>query len=442
MTDPEEHHFRHGRRILDAIANRHRCFADGTMRIRMHERSVVVERNGGQAFLTMVEERAWQRGEQDQCQEQAGCGSGPGPQHRPEGTGFPDPPGPGSGRTDPKAKTATFGAMDTHAPNRSNVKHLGLLTSGGDAPGMNAAIRAVVRTAHYHGLRVSGILEGFKGLVDDDVRPLGPRDVSNIIQRGGTILRSARCEAFRSSAGREQAQRTMREHGMDALVVIGGDGTFRGAQVFMDEHGIPVVGITGTIDNDMAGTDSTIGFDTATNTALDLVDRIRDTASSHDRLFFVEVMGRSSGAIALHCGVAAGAEFVMIPEMKQGIEELISVLERTEKTKSSVIVIVAEGDEEGGAYAVARKVKERYAHYDTRVSILGHVQRGGSPSVADRLLASRSGVAAVEALLDAASGVMVGQVAGRMVLTPFSEALARSDRADPELLRILSILSV
>ncbi|MBP9159305.1 MAG: 6-phosphofructokinase [Flavobacteriales bacterium] len=323
-----------------------------------------------------------------------------------------------------------------------SIEHIGVFTSGGDAPGMNAAIRAVVRTAHYHGLQVSGIMEGYNGLVTDDVKALGTRDVSNIIQRGGTILRSARSKEFMTLEGRLAAKKTLDKHGIDALVAIGGDGTFRGAEVFIAEHGVPIVGITGTIDNDMGGTDTTIGFDTATNTAMELVDRIRDTASSHDRLFFVEVMGRSSGAIAMHCGIAAGAEFVMIPERKQGIVELIAVLERAEKSKSSVIVIVAEGDEEGGAYEVARKVKERYAHYETRVSVLGHVQRGGNPTVADRILASRSGVTAVEALIAGHAGEMVGVVNGEMVLTSFSMAVAAGKVTDnKDLDRILTILS-
>lgn len=324
----------------------------------------------------------------------------------------------------------------------SKVKHVGVLTSGGDAPGMNAAIRAVVRTAHFHQVAISGIFEGYNGLVSGLVKPLGVRDVSNIIQRGGTILRSARSQAFHTPEGRQAARETMALHGMDALVVIGGDGTFKGAAQFASEHGIPIIGITGTIDNDLAGTDATVGFDTATNTAMQLVDRIRDTASSHDRLFFVEVMGRTTGAIALHCGIAAGAEFVMVPEHRQEIAELINVLECAAKSKSSVIVIVAEGDEEGGAYDVARKVKERFAHYDTRVSVLGHVQRGGHPTVADRLLASRSGVAAVEALLQGQCGMMVGEVNHKIVLTPFSEVLGRKDPADTDLLRILRVLSI
>jgi 6-phosphofructokinase 1 len=316
------------------------------------------------------------------------------------------------------------------------------MTSGGDSPGMNAAIRAVVRTAHFHGLKVSGIYDGYEGLVHGDMQELGVRDVSNIIQRGGTILRSARSPAFRTPQGRATAKQALDVHGIDGLIVIGGDGTFTGASVFNKEHGVPVIGVTGTIDNDLAGTDSTIGFDTATNTAMEAVDRIRDTASSHHRLFFVEVMGRTSGAIALHCGIAAGAEFVMVPERKQGIDELIAALEQASTSKSSVIVIVAEGDEQGGAYAVARKVKERYDHYDTRVSVLGHVQRGGNPSVADRVLASRSGVAAVEALMSGRTNEMVGERDGRIAFIAFEEALSAPKQLDRELLRILGILSI
>lgn len=322
------------------------------------------------------------------------------------------------------------------------ASHIGVLTSGGDAPGMNAAIRAVVRAAHFHHLAISGIYGGYEGLVQDEVKPLDVRDVSNIIQRGGTILRSARSAAFRTIEGRAAAKQTMDRHGMDALVVIGGDGSFRGARQFAAEHGIRTMGIPGTIDNDMPGTDQTIGFDTATNTAMEAVDRIRDTASSHDRLFFVEVMGRTCGAIALHCGIAAGAEYIMVPEHPQGIEELIKALEHTEKSKSSVIVIVAEGDEEGGAYEVAKKVKARYDHYDTRVSVLGHVQRGGHPSAADRVLASRSGVAAVERLLAGGSDEMVGQVKGELAFIPLNEIHEQQRLLDTELLRILGILSI
>lgn len=323
-----------------------------------------------------------------------------------------------------------------------SVSHIGVFTSGGDAPGMNAAIRAVVRTAHFHGLAVSGIYGGYDGLIKDEVRKMEVRDVSNIIQRGGTILRSARSVAFRTVEGRSLAKATLDRHGIDGLVAIGGDGTFRGAALFSQEHGVPAVGITGTIDNDLAGTDTTIGFDTATNTAMEAVDRIRDTASSHDRMFFVEVMGRTCGAIALQCGIAAGAEYIMVPERKQGIDELIAALEHAETSKSSVIVIVAEGDEEGGAYEVARKVKERYNHYDTRVSVLGHVQRGGNPSVADRVLASRSGVAAVEALIAGSTSTMVGQRQGEIALIPFAEVMGKKKVLEEDLLRILHILSI
>lgn len=322
------------------------------------------------------------------------------------------------------------------------ISHIGAFTSGGDAPGMNAAIRAVVRAAHFHGVRVSGILGGYEGMIQGDIRPMAVRDVSNIVQRGGTILRSARSEAFRTPEGRARAHAMLVRHGIDGLVAIGGDGTFTGALQFFREHGVPTIGIPGTIDNDLAGTDVTLGFDTATNTAMEAVDRIRDTASAHDRLFFVEVMGRTSGAIALHCGIAAGAEFVMVPERPEGIDELVAALEQASTSKSSVIVIVAEGDEEGGAYAVARKVKERYGHYDTRVTVLGHVQRGGNPSVADRVLASRSGVAAVEALLAGRSDAMVGLVNGRVVLVPFAEAIGTRRALDPELLRVLGILAI
>ncbi len=329
---------------------------------------------------------------------------------------------------------------NTHAS--ACIGHVGVLTSGGDAPGMNAAVRAVVRASHYHGLQISGILEGFEGLVQDAIKPFGVRDVSNIIQRGGTILRTARSAAFHTPEGRARAKANLDRRGIDALVVIGGDGTFRGAAAFNREHALPVIGIPGTIDNDVAGTDASIGFDTATNTAMELIDRIRDTASAHDRLFFVEVMGRTSGAIATHCGVAAGAEYVLVPEQRQDIPQLIQVLERSAQSKSSVIVIVAEGDEEGGAYAVARKVKDRFAHYDTRVSVLGHVQRGGNPTVRDRILASRSGVAAVEGLLQGRTNEMVGVVNGRITYTEFTKAIQLERPEEEDLLRIQGILSI
>lgn len=323
------------------------------------------------------------------------------------------------------------------------ITHVGVLTSGGDSPGMNAAIRAVVRTASYHGIRATGILGGFDGLVHDRTRPLGPRDVSGIVQLGGTMLRSARSDAFRTPEGREAAVATMQRHGIDALVTIGGDGTFTGAHVLYKEHGVRCMGIPGTIDNDLAGTDRTLGFDTAVNTAVQAIDRIRDTASSHDRLFFVEVMGRHSGQIALTCAVAAGAEYAMVPERSQGIDDLVTLLNNVSRTRSSLIVVVAEGDEEGGAFAVAGKVKERTTGYDIRVSVLGHLLRGGSPTVADRLLAGRTGVAAVEHLLSGGHDAMVGLCGDQVVITPFATAIdGRKKPIDPELYRVLGILSV
>lgn len=321
------------------------------------------------------------------------------------------------------------------------IRHIGLLTSGGDSPGMNAAVRAVVRAGVHQGLRVSGILGGYDGLVNDNVRPLGARDVSNIIQRGGTMLRSARSEAFRTAEGRAQAAATLNRHGIDALVAIGGDGTFTGARTLFEEHGSRVIGLPGTIDNDLFGTDHTIGFDTAVNTAVEAIDKIRDTASSHDRLFFVEVMGRNAGFIALDSAVAAGAEYVLIPERPDSIEDLVQALSTGAASKSSSIVVVAEGDEQGGAFDVARKVKERYDHYDIRVSVLGHLQRGGTPTVRDRILASRLGVAAVDLLLVGTHNAMVGEVNGNVVVTPFAEAIGKRRQPQPELLRLLGILA-
>lgn len=321
------------------------------------------------------------------------------------------------------------------------LQHIGVFTSGGDSPGMNATIRAVVRTAAFHGLKVTGFLGGFDGMINDRTVELGPRDVSNIIQRGGTILRSARSEEFRTPEGRVKAKKVLDRHGVQALVAIGGDGTFTGALKLNEEHGVNTMGLPGTIDNDLAGTDVSIGFDTALNTAMEAIDRIRDTASSHDRLFFVEVMGRDTGFLALSSAVAAGAEFVMVPEKKESIEELVQVLSTAAQSKSSSIVVISEGDEEGGAFDIARKVKERFTHYDTRVSVIGHMQRGGSPTVNDRLLASRTGVLAVEALMAGRKNEMVGMVDGKVVYTPFGKAIGKKKKLDQELFRILEILS-
>lgn len=322
-----------------------------------------------------------------------------------------------------------------------SVGHIAVLTSGGDSPGMNAAIRAVVRAASSRGIRTSGVLNGYEGLIQDRLLPLGPRDVSNIIQRGGTILRSARSERFRTAEGRRLAKETLDRHGIDALVAIGGDGTFAGARLLKQEHGVRVIGLPGTIDNDLAGTDRTIGFDTAVNTAVEAIDKIRDTASSHERLFFVEVMGRDTGFIALACAIASGAEYVMLPEVPQRIEELVCALRLAKSSKSSSIVIVAEGDEEGNAFTIASKVKEHLPQFDMRVTVLGHLQRGGSPSAFDRVLASRLGVAAIEHLLSGISDAMLGEACGKIVATPFAKAIGERKALDPGLLEMLPVLA-
>ncbi len=321
-------------------------------------------------------------------------------------------------------------------------RHLALLTSGGDAPGMNAAIRAVVRAAHHHGISTTGVLDGFDGLVEGRFRPLGPRDVSNIVQRGGTMLRSARSAAFRTAEGRARAVGNLRAGGIDAVLVIGGNGSQAGAMALHQEGGMPVLGIASTIDNDLAGTDRTIGFDTACNTAMEAIDRLRDTASSHERLFFVEVMGRAAGHIALRTAIAGGAEYAMVPEARQDIDDVVRVLTQGARGKGSSIVVVAEGDEEGGAFAIAQQVKERAPQFDIRVSILGHLQRGGSPTVADRVLASRLGVGAVEHLRAGHRQGVLGIVNEQLILTPFAEAIAGGKPVATELLRILPILSV
>lgn len=307
---------------------------------------------------------------------------------------------------------------------------------------MNAAIRAVVRTAHYHGLRVSGIEGGYDGMIQGRIRALGVRDVSGIIQRGGTVLRSARSKGFLTHEGRAQAKASLDQAGITALVAIGGNGTFAGAVEFDKEHGIATIGLPGTIDNDLYGTDRTIGFDTAVNTAMQAIDRIRDTASSHDRHFFVEVMGRDTGFIALTTAVASGAEYVMVPERLQTIDDLTDALRDEAASKSSSIVVVAEGDEAGGAFAIAKAVKERMPDRDIRVTVLGHLLRGGAPTVTDRILASRLGVAAVEALMAGERGKMAGEINGELVLTPFQVAIEKRKELSGELLRVLSILAI
>ncbi len=289
------------------------------------------------------------------------------------------------------------------------IQRIGVFTSGGDAPGMNACIRAVVRTALYNGLSVTGIQQGYQGMIDGQFIEMNSRSVSNIIQLGGTILKTARCAAFRTPEGRKTAYENLKEAGVDALVGIGGDGTFTGMDIFSKEYDIPVVGIPGTIDNDLYGSDFTLGFDTACNTVIEAIDKIRDTAASHDRLFFVEVMGRDSGCIALNAGIAGGAEAILMPETETAIDQLILQLESAAKgKKSSTIVIIAEGDQNGGAYNVANHVKSKFDFYDTKVTILGHLQRGGSPSSFDRVLASRLGFAAVNLLIKGENRKVVG----------------------------------
>ena len=325
----------------------------------------------------------------------------------------------------------------------ATIKRIGVLTSGGDAPGMNAAIRAVTRTAIYHQLEVIGIRHGYQGLIQGHFKVLKAFSVSDIIQKGGTILKTARCEAFTTPEGRKIAYDNLVRQAMDGVVVIGGDGTFTGARIFNEEYNIPFVGIPGTIDNDIFGTDYTIGYDTCLNTVIEAVDKIRDTASAHNRLFFVEVMGAEAGFIALHSGIATGAEAILIPEIKDQAKILKQTLETGfKRRKSSSIIIVAEGDDEGGSFKIAEKVKEDFKNYSTRVTVLGHIQRGGSPSAQDRVVASRLGHAAVEALLDNQKSVMVGLQNDEVVLVPFRKAVKLHKDVNRSLLEIADILSI
>ena len=323
------------------------------------------------------------------------------------------------------------------------INKIGVLTSGGDAPGMNAAIRAVVRTATYNGLEVLGIRHGYQGMIDANFQKLESGSVSDIIQRGGTILKTARCEEFRTHEGRNKAFNNLREAQIDGVVVIGGDGSFTGGRLFNEEYDIPFVGIPGTIDNDIFGTDYTIGYDTALNTVVEAVDKIRDTASAHDRMFFVEVMGAEAGFIALYSGIATGAEAIVIPEVKGEERDILKMIEAGNvRQKSSNIIIVAEGDEEGGAFAYAEKVKAAFPGRDIRVSVLGHLQRGGSPSAMDRVNASRLGRAAVEALIDDQKSVMVGISNGEITLVPFRRAVKLHKDVNHDLVELARILSV
>lgn len=324
----------------------------------------------------------------------------------------------------------------------ANIKCIGVLTSGGDAPGMNAAIRAVTRAAIYNDIAVKGIMRGYRGLIYDEIVSFKSDSVSNIIQQGGTILKTARCMEFMTPEGRKVAFEALQREGIDALVVIGGDGSLTGAHIFAQEFNIPIVGLPGTIDNDLHGTDMTIGYDTALNTIMEAVDKIRDTASSHERLFFIEVMGRECGYLALNGAIATGAEAAIIPEKTyegDQLEELINSGFR--KSKNSSLVLVTEGDITGGAIKMAERVKKEYPQYDVRVTILGHVQRGGSPTAYDRILASRMGAAAIDALLDDQRNVMIGIQNDKIVNIPFSKAIKKNRPVHEDLITTLRILS-
>jgi len=322
------------------------------------------------------------------------------------------------------------------------MKKIGVFTSGGDSPGMNACIRAVVRTGLHMGIQVVGIYRGYEGMMNGEFTDMDSHSVSNILHLGGTILRSARSERFRTVDGRKKAYDHLQKAGIEGLVAIGGDGTFSGARVFYEEHGVPIVGCPGTIDNDLLGTDFTIGYDTAINTAMAAIDNIKDTANSHERLFFIEVMGRDAGFIAMSAGIATGAEAVLIPESKTDIDAVMAQLNRHfHNKKTSNIVIVAEGDDAGGAFEIAEQVKMRNNHFDIRVSVLGHIQRGGRPTCMERVRASRMGMEAVRALLQGKCDIMVGQVHRDIIYTPFSMATKHHQELNPTLLEIVEILS-
>ena len=324
------------------------------------------------------------------------------------------------------------------------VKKIAVLTSGGDSPGMNTALRAVVRTCAYKNIDCVGVSRGYQGLINDDIKTLKTRSVRGIINRGGTMLYSARSDEFRTKEGRKKAFSNIKKHGIDGLVVIGGDGSFTGGLIFQKEFGIPVIGIPGTIDNDLYGTSHTLGYDTALNTVMDAIDKIRDTAISHDRLFFVEVMGRDAGHIALNSGIAIGAQEILIPEQNMGIEGLINSLKDSKKNgKTSSIVVVAEGDKTGkNVFDLARQVEEEFPKYEIRVSVLGHMQRGGSPSCFDRVLGTKMGVRAVESLIDGDSGKMIGIDNGKIVSTSLKKAIKGETKIDPEIIRVSRIMNI
>lgn len=324
------------------------------------------------------------------------------------------------------------------------MKKIAVFTSGGDSPGMNACVRAVVRTAIYKGLEVYGIYRGYEGMIDGEIKRLQSHSVSNIVQRGGTVLKSARSMEFKTSEGRKKAYDNLTAHGIEGLVAIGGDGTFTGAKVFFEEYGIPTVGCPGTIDNDLYGTDYTIGFDTAVNTALEAIDKIRDTAAAHDRIFFIEVMGRDAGFIAIESGIGGGAEFVMVPETHTDLNDVVKSLKNLKKSKSSSIIVVAEGDDAGNAQTIMEKVKTKLNDptKDFKVTTLGHIQRGGNPTARDRVLASRCGMSAVEGLLAGKQFHMAGVVNQEVVFTPFADCIGKTKPLIEDHLKLMKILSI
>ncbi len=323
------------------------------------------------------------------------------------------------------------------------MKKIAVFTSGGDAPGMNACIRGVVRTAIYNNVEVMGIMRGYNGMIEGDIIPLTSRSLSNTIQRGGTILKTARSADFMTYEGRKRAYENLVENAIEGIICIGGNGTFTGAKQFYDEFGIPSIGAPGTIDNDLYGTDFTIGFDTAINTAVEAIDKIRDTADSHDRVFFIEVMGRHAGFIALACGIAGGAEVILVPEIKNDWHKLTDYFSGSNKSKKAFsIIVVAEGDEEGGAYKTVERLKKQIPDFDARVSILGHIQRGGSPTAYDRVLASRLGNAAVEALLRGETNKMAGLMNNKVVLTSYDDAINKNKPLNSELIRLVDVFNV
>ncbi|MAU62805.1 MAG: 6-phosphofructokinase [Flavobacteriaceae bacterium] len=324
------------------------------------------------------------------------------------------------------------------------IKKIAVLTSGGDSPGMNTALRAVVRTCAYNNIECLGVYRGFQGLIYDEIKVLSKRSVRGIINRGGTMLYSARSKEFKTKDGRKKAYENVKKNNIDAIVVIGGDGSFTGSLIFEKEFNIPIIGIPGTIDNDLFGTSHTLGYDTALNTVMEAIDKIRDTAISHDRLFFVEVMGRDAGHIALNSGIAIGAQEILIPESKIGLDELIISLKKSKKAgKTSSIVVVAEGDKTGkNVFELSKRVEDKFPDYEIKVSVLGHMQRGGSPTCFDRVLGTRMGVKAVETLIKGESSKMIGVKEGKITLTPLTSAIKGNSKIDPELIRVAEIMNI